>query len=310
MNSQKKINLLLKIILPIAAVFLGVYGIGVWQIRQLNTSLDFPPAASDTLAQFKLASDCTFKSITGSKVYFDMGSRHSFIQQKVLDKLRNINYPMKEIGVFIYTTDNNGHRRLFTKKVRLDIYFPNPAMPDSIYILKNVDLLVSDGEFDNLIGMDILRHMVLEHINDANEIRLYRSVPYGYTEVCNINMHTSIWSSLCSTNRRASIDLVVNDEAPTKYFFDTGGDMRRFDLVQPLNMLRGATSAVQVDPTTGLMVQKHCRVSFGNRLKYSSVVYADSLHTDKYSVNPLKLFDQDIVIDFPGEKLYTRSTRQ
>ena len=310
MNSGKKINRLLKIILPIAAVILGIYGIGVWQTRQLNTALEFPPAASDTLARFKLASDCTFKSITGSKVYFDMGSRHSFIQQKVLDKLRSINYPMEETGVFICTVDNNGHRKLFTKKVRLDIHFPNPAMPDSIYILKNVDLLVSDDIYGNLIGMDILRHMVLEHINDANEIRLYLSVPSGYAEVCDINMNNSIWSGMCSTNRRASIDLVVNDEAPTKYYFDTGGDMRRFDLVQPLSMLPGATSAVCVDPVTGLMVQEHCRVSFGNRLKYSSVVYADSLHTDKYSVNPLKLFDQDIVIDFPGEKLYTGNTRQ
>lgn len=310
MNFPKKNNRLLKIILPIIALILGAYGIEIWQIRQLNTSLEFPPATSDTLARFELANDCTFKSITGSKVYFDMGSRHSFIQQKVYDKLHSIDYPMEETGVLIYTTDNDGRRKFFTKKVRLDIHIPNPAMPDSIYILKNVDLLVSDGEYDNLIGMDVLRHMVLEHIDSANEIRLYRSIPSGYTEVCDINMHNSIWSSMCSTNRRASINLVVNDEAPTKYYFDTGGDMRRFDLVQPLSMLRGATSAVHVDPETGLMMQEHCRVSFGNRLKYSSVVYADSLHTDKYSVNPLKLFDQDIVIDFPGGKLYTRNTRQ
>lgn len=308
--TKKKINRLLKIILPIAVVILGVYGIGIWQIRQLNASIEFPPAASDTLARFKLADDCTFKSITGSKVYFDMGSRHSFIQKESVEKLRSMNYPMKEIGVFVYTTDNNGHSKLFTKKVRLDVYFPNPAMPDSKYILRDVDLLVSDDVNGNLIGMDILRHMVLEHINDANEIRLYRSVPPGYTEVCDIDINNSVWNGMCSTNRRASIELVVNDEAPTEYFFDTGGDMRRFDLVQPLDMLSGATSAVSVDSLTGLMVQGHCRVSFGNRLKYSSVVYADTLHTDKYSVNPLKLFDQDIVIDFPGEKLYTRNARQ
>lgn len=301
---------LLLSLLILAAVVVGVYSFGVWQVHRLNDKLFYPATKSGLIASFPLADDCTLVSISGQRVYFDMGSRHSFIRRDIKDQLKAEGYPMEEIPVLMYTTDCDGHYNLYTQKVRLNILFPNPEEPDSTYEVKNVELLVSDDPYDNLIGMDVLQHVVVEHINETDKIRLYHSLPEGYEEVCDIEVHESPLGHIISPSRRASIKLAVNDDEPRDYFFDTGGKMRAFELVQPTSKLHSATSTVRVDSTTGLAVQDHCRVSFGNRLRYCDVVYSDTLHTDDYSVNPLKLFNQDIVIDFPNQKLYTRTPRK
>lgn len=292
----------------VLVVVVGVYAYGVWQVRKLNTEVEIPRAQSDMIASFSLADDCTFRSVGGQAVFFDMGSRHSFVSPKSLERLREIGHPFEQSKTLVYTTDPDGHYRFYTSKVRFDVFLPNPEMPDSVFWLRNVELLVSDNVVDNVIGMDILRLFVIEHINKTGEVRIYHnSVPEGYEPVSDIDVHDSPLGQMLAPSRRASISLVVNDDAPRDYFFDTGGRMRTIEIVQPTRKIHSATSIVTTDSLSGLQVQNHCRVAFGNRLKYATVVYCDSLHTDEYSVNPLLLFRQDIVLDLPNGKLLARN---
>ena len=75
-------------------------------------------------------------------------------------------------------------------------------------------------------------------------------------------------------------------------------------IVQPLKDINKATSPVRIDSVTGLSVQENCRVQIGDRMRFAKVTYADTLHTDKYSVNPFRMFNRSIVLDIPGKKLY------
>lgn len=293
------------LLLAVVGVALGVYGLGLWQVSRINADIVFADVGSNLLMQFPMDSTATFRAQTGGNVYFDMGSRHSFCTPEEVERLRARNYPIEERRCLLLTTDKNGHYRLYTRKIKLDVPIPNADLAGGYYYIRNAELIVDETVDDNVFGMDFLRHLALERVWDSNELRLYRHAPQGYVAVCDIN----VYGPGPGSTMRASINLKVNDEEPREYFFDTGGDMRAVELVQPLHQADYALSAVKVDSVTGLKVQRRCKVQFGNRLRYSSVVYCDTLHTDEYSVNPLRLFDQDMVLDMKGKKLMIHKTR-
>lgn len=295
----------LSVLVAVAAL---AYTLGVWQVGRLNNNLRPQAVESNMLVRFALDPECTVRSNTGSKVFFDMGSRHSFISSAELDRLTEIGYPFRLERCLMVTTDPSGRYKLYTRKVVLDIGLPNPELPGGYYHIRNADLLVSDRADDNIFGMDILRRFVLERTWDNNEMRLYKNVPEGYVPVCDINVYDAELGNLLSPSLRASIMLTVNNDEPREYFFDTGGEMRKYELVQPRANADYALSSLTQDSITGHLIQPRCYVTFGDRLRYSSVVYCDTLHTDKYSVNPLRLFDQDMVLDMPGRKMLVHKT--
>lgn len=302
MRPHKKTKKTLIWLLGIVAVICCYYVYSAITIRHLNKNIIFTEAPSDTIVHFSLLPDCTFKSITGADVFVDMGSRHSFISQETLETMKRQNYKVEIKPILLYTADENGRYNLYTQKAIVDVELPNSEIPGN-YKLKNVELLVSKSASQNVIGMDILSQFAIEFIDSTQEVRFYRQAPGDYKYVCDIDLHDTSFGTLLGSKNRASIKIAVNDEGPIDYFFDTGGRMRHFDLVQPTNMMSKATSEIVTDSIYGLNIQKHCRVSYGHRLKYGDVVYSDTLHTDKYSVNPLRLFDQDIVLDFPNARL-------
>lgn len=305
-SHNRLLMLSLSVLLATAAL---AYTLGVWQVSRLNNSLQPQPVESNMLVRFKLDPECTVRSGAGSRVFFDMGSRHSFISSAELERLEKIGYPFQVESCLMITTDPSGRYKLYTRKVVMDIGLPNAELPGGYFHLRNADLLVSDRADDNIFGMDILRRFVIERTWESNEMRLYKNVPEGYVRVCDINVYDAELGNLLSPSLRASIMLTVNNDEPREYFFDTGGEMRSYELVQPRSNADYALSSLKTDSITGYLIQPRCYVTFGDRLRYSSVVYCDTLHTDKYSVNPLRLFDQDMVLDMPGRQMLVHKTR-
>lgn len=291
------------------ATLSGVYAYGVWQVKRLNSRIEVPETGGKPLVRFEMGRDCTVRARTGSKVFFDMGSRHSFVSSDEVERFRAIGYPLTVERCFIVTTDPAGRYRTYTQKVVMDLPLPNPELPDSTCYLHHAELLVSDHGNDNILGMDILRQFVIERRWNSNELLLYRETPENYFPVCKINVYGASVGGPLSTSLRASVVLQVNNDEPREYFFDTGVEMRHIELVQPLDRSSYALSEITTDSISGLPVQKRCFVAFGDRIRYSSVIYCDTLHTDKYSVNPLRLFDQDMVLDMPGKRLLVHKTR-
>lgn len=305
-SARKKLLLLLCV--PVLALA-GVYGYSIWQLNHLNSQYHFQDIPGNLVGSFRAGPGNSMNPVSGNVVYFDLGSRHSFINRKSIERLREIGSPVEFSNTLIWSTDADGRYRLYTEKVKTDITIPNPELPDSLFVIHDVELLVVDDDKLNVFGMDIIRNLVVERLWPEGIINLYKEVPEGYHTVMKLHVHDSVFENYIGNTGRAAIDLVVNDSESREYFLDSGGNMVGIEVVQPEDQMHMATTKIEIDSVTGLYTQRQCRVSFGDRLRYSSVVYCDTLHTDKYSVNPMKLFDQDFVLDMPGRRLMIHKTR-
>lgn len=302
-TSRRKCWLSLLLLLAVVA---GVYAAGVYQICTFNRDMVIPDTGRNLLARFTLDKDGYLYSPSGKHVILDMGSRHTFINRETLDQFKEEGYPAIEMPTLVYTTDQAGRYHLYTRKVVMPMLLTDPNAPDSILRLENCELLISNDGHPNVIGMDTLEHFVVGHDADTGEISLYRNVPEGYTAVSRLNTGDKSVAEAMGYNRRLYIPLQVNDDAPQNYYFDTGNSIRGIDLVQPMANIERAKSPVIPDTASGLMMQPKCRVIVGERVRFADVVYSDTLHTDRYSLNPFRLFTHTFVIDIPGRVLYYR----
>lgn len=285
-----------------------IHVLNSYRIKHFNVNMVFEPVPGGVLAQFPLGEECTLVSVSGFPVDFDMGSRHSFMSEKSLVKIKKDGYPIEIKPTLVYTTDEHGQYRLYTHKVCLDLILPNPNVEGGKYFIRNAELLVNDRSDRNIFGMDVLRNFVIERLYTTNELIIYQTLPAlkDYLLLSDITLHNSLLGDVFGEVGRASVSLRVNNDDKREYFFDTSGEMRNIEIVQPKDRMNSALTKVTYDSIIGHHVQRHCKVKFGDRLRYSTVVYSNDIHTDEYSVNPLKLFDSDVIFDFPGRQLLIR----
>lgn len=293
------------LIVTLIALFL----INNYRVRTMSNNIQFEPTPSSGIAaHFFLSERYSMKFLHGEEAVFDMGSRHSLMCLETLQHVIDNAIPHKIAPAMIYTKDVNGQYKLYAKKITIDISLPNPECPDSAYPIHNVELLIDDSTSNNVLGMNVLKHFAIQRLYQTNEIFLYFNAPENnYQEVCKLKLHESILGSLFNNEvNRASVSLIVNGEEPRAYFMDTGQSMRNIEVVQPEDNIASATGRVQIDTVTGMITQNRCKVKFGNRLRFSRVIYENDLHTDKYGMNPFNFFNQDCIIDIPNRRLLIR----
>lgn len=307
MSNKRKIILSVLCLLLVVA---GAYAYSVWQLSRLNTSFYFMDTPGNLIGSFSVGESNVIHQPSGNDVTFALGSRHSFIAHDDAVRLKELGYPVKFSNTLILTTAPTGQYHIYTQKVKLDVTFINPSLPDSAFVIHDVELLVRPDGTRNVIGMDILSKMVIERLWPENIVNLYKEVPPSYYEVSPIKFHDSTLGNYVRLNGRASIPLSVNDEEPRDYYLVTADKMWNYEIVQPKKNRLLATTPVEWDSIKGVYVQSRCRVNFGNRLRYSSVVYSDDVHSARYVINPLRFFDQDFVLDMPGRRLMIHRTRE
>lgn len=288
----------------VLAVILGVYGAGVYQIYHFNDKMEIPDGKDNCIVRFAPDENGMVYTAHGAPYTIDMGSRHSFISPKTLDRLKAEGVNAEEQQTLLYTIDQSGHYRIYTRKVVMPMYFFADTASTDVVTFNNVELLISDRVDGNVLGMDFLEKFVIERDKDAETVSLLRHVPDNYIFVCDLNGHDSAIGDLFGYSRRIYIPLKVNDEEYQNYYFDTGREIRSCMLVQPLKDISKATTPVRIDSVTGMATQENCRVQIGDRMRFAKVTYADTLHTDKYSINPFRAFNRSVVMDLPAKKLY------
>lgn len=280
-----------------------------YRLRAISNDIIFDELpASEVAAHFTLSTDCSVTILDDEMASFDMGSRHSLIGRQMLQHIIDSNHPHSIKPAMLYTKDVNGNYKIYTKKLTTDITLPNPECPDSVYWIHNVDFLIDNTIDYNVLGMNVLKHFAIQRLYDTNEVILYFDAPeYNYMNVCGIKLHESLLGSLFSNEiNRVSIPLIVNGEDPRHYFMDTGRAMHTIEVVQPEENLASAAGRVERDSVTGVLTQHRCKVKFGNRLRFTRVIYENDIHTDKYGMNPLNFFNQDCILDIPNSRLLIR----
>lgn len=98
------------------AVLGGVYAYSIWQLSQLNSNPQFQEVPGNLICRFKTGSDTSINPASGNTVYFDLGSRHSFINRRSAERLDSLGFTPKYSPTIVYTTDADGHYHLFTHK--------------------------------------------------------------------------------------------------------------------------------------------------------------------------------------------------
>lgn len=303
-NHKYPLKITLAALLIVLAVVFGVYGAGIYQIYHFNSKMEIPDGPDNLILTIHPDSAGFVHDAVDCAVTIDMGSRHSFITAETLARLKGLGYDAQEQQTLLYTTDQSGHYRIYTRKVVMPVKFLTDSVGTDTVTFNHVELLISNREEGNLLGMDFLEKFVLAHDKHTGAISLLRAVPDSAAFVTDLNGHDSAIGDLFGYSRRVYVSLMVNDETPENYYLDTGRGMRSCALVQPKKNISKATTPVRRDSISGMMIQDNCRVQIGDRMRFAQVTYSDSLHTDEYSINPFTALNRSVILDLPQKKLY------
>lgn len=173
-------------------------------------------------------------------------------------------------------------------------------------IVRNVDF-IKDPDGVSTLGLDFLRHFKLECLHGCRALNLIDSVPAAYTRVIDIehNIHLTdpLWSPV-----RCYMKVWVN-QRPDRYMLDTG--LQRTAVKKPSSHRRYAKHELRPDTVRTMLeesqayVDTEAWVDFGVRSGTNRVFYYDNSEED-FQINPLNVFQQDMLFDIEGAGIYFR----
>lgn len=255
----------------------------------------------------------------------DTGADASSITEDDLNKLRKMGYKVEEVFYPAIGRDGRGDIVFSTKRYRVDLPFytysvikenghtvldslgvpvidiEHPARPNVIH---NVDFMPSKTGY-SVLGIDFLEKFKIESHGRQRMLAFYFDMPKGYEETAKLTISKSpkFWHLL---GHRYYIDLDVEGYT-NSYFLDTGIQgaflKRSKKECKEINMddfildtvasYRGRFPALRDD---------NAWIKIGNREGRRVVYYYDN-DEESFAINPLNMFDYDLLIDFAGGKL-------
>jgi hypothetical protein len=295
--------------MSVTLVFAGIfaYGLGLYQVIHFNSSMEIPETGRNHVTTFKLENG-QLRTAGGVKFYLDMGSRHNFITPATLRDLHALGCQLRERPTLVLTVNSDGKQQLFLRKVSLTLEMPDSLSTSGRTAIRNVEMFIADKNDDNILGMDFLERFCVECKIPSQQISLYRYAPDNYMPIARIKAHGTNLADWLGYSKHYYCTMQVNDEEPHNFYFDTGCRMQRVKMVQPTSDTLIATNRLSIGHTSGLPVQRHCRVRVGDRLKFATVAYVDDIAQHRYVVNPFRFFTQDFVIDFRHNQLMLHRT--
>ena len=257
--------------------------------------------------------------VPGVQFRLDSGSDLSTITEEDLDKLRKMGCQVKTSIYPALGRDGQGVYRAnikrYTVSLPLHIYtfttdtlgFKHEQLVKSTHnVLHNVDFVPSESGFSTL-GIDLLENFRVDFQYENGVIALYFTRPDGYQDLATLKADSSPSKSIWIGNRYY-MDIKI-DRQTDSYFLDT--DLQYQQIKLPENQRRRSKRHISkaIARTTlhtyEAIVDNDAWMEVGNRAGGVSAYYYDS-REEQYSFNPLNMFQQDILIDYPGKVLALR----
>lgn len=317
--SYKPVNIILRAVCIIAvAVVLVCVGLYL-----LSSQRDVRFDAPDTeMGQLPIVGpNALTEMIPGLTMKFDTGCDFSIITRRDLETIKSMGLSVDSTWYPQYGRDRGGHSSIRWRRYKVDVPFGHYEYSmDSIgrvaykylgeyNVLRNVDFVLADDSETSLLGIDLLENFILEYEAAMQTLNLCTAIPERYKPVDDIHEVKSL-TDLLTLGHRYYVDITL-DRKTNLYFLDTG--MRDVHIKLPMSaharskrnmhsdsiLLRGRMIPMFVDSTAW--------AEYGNRAGSYMAHYYDSWYGDEdYSVNPLMLFQQDAVLDFPNRTLLLR----
>ncbi len=252
---------------------------------------------------------------------FDTGADISTINDRDLETLRKKGYKIKESHMPITGRDGYGKYIFSVKRYTVDLPIGGyRVLTDSLgnselvytgkpaNTIMNVDFAHTEDTLST-IGLDVLQKFKLECLYNPGAVCLRNDVDTEqYQEVAklqtNIYLLDRFWPS-----ERCYVIISVNQH-PNIFLMDTG--LQKTAIKMPTSDIIRSKYALHNDSIRTMLhafeaqVEDQAWVDFGNRSGSRRVFYYDNSE-DKYQVNLLNVFDQDLVIDIPDKAIYFRT---
>lgn len=309
-----------KILVSLLAILVAGYAL----LFAFDTQANVAAARPDTIiASLPLAATqpLTVRVADGLMFKFDTGSDISCITPADLEKLRARGAVIRTKHLPMFGRTSNGRICFSAKRYVIDLpleyYTAHPDSNGNNYsqqrmaerdnVLREVEFMLLETPGDvSCFGIDLLRNFAIEHLYNEHLIRIHTERPDGYQDFSPLN--TSYWPSHTPwPGRRYYITLDV-DHVSDDYFLDTG--LRNASVKLPWKRAEKSRRRLSTDSLVSQFGVFPARtddawVECGNRAGTQVAFYCDNAE-EPFIVNPLNLFTQDMLIDFPNSSIALR----
>lgn len=264
----------------------------------------------------------SFISPTYDMVFLvDTGSDLSMICPETIQQLKKKGFKVDSVFCPVFYRNNNGDILFTTKRYIADIpihkwnstrsangsVFYECDTTKDINVMRNVNFIPSPDNI-NILGLDLLRHMVMEYRVDRGTLSFVNKVPEGYEFLTHLDEETSFWNIVGCANRytlKMSVGDFTND-----YIVDTALDL--VSVKHPASDSVNARSRLQTRAHMtphGRMLQTRISpkewAQMGARAGSTTVSYFNDGNSS-YAINPVRFTSQDIVFDFINNRICLR----
>lgn len=311
---RRKLLLTLTITVAVIAILFG----SICSLSsQTSLAIDNPDGPICTIPVS--VSQLMVEVVPGLKFKLDTGSDVSTITAADLALLDSLGYKASESFYISPGRDGRGDTRVETQRYTVSIPIGEysfttdslgtmTALPTGriVNIIRNIDFVPSHTEM-SVLGIDFLEQFKMEFNYNDKSLSLYRQLPEGYQKITDITTSSSPIDKIMLGNRYY---LTIKAERKrNNYFIDTGIRNARIKLParESSRSHRDLADTVIISARGQFpgKIDNNAWLIFGDRAGSYQVCYYDN-DEEEYAINPLNLFDQDIILDFKGNALLLR----
>lgn len=290
---------------------------------QTKLSADIPTGA---LGVMPVSGKPQFLTLTPElRFKLDTGADVSTITEEDLQTLEKNGYKVEKLFYPAMGRDGRGDINFSTVRYRVDLPFftysvvkkDGHTIRDSVgepiidmlhpvrkNVIHNVDFMPSKTGF-SVLGIDFLEKFKLESIGRNRMAAFYFDMPKGYEEVAKIyeSREPMQWAYL---GHRYYVDIDIDGQTDP-YFIDSG--IQKAFIKRPSDdIVREGKTNLDADTVASYrgkfpaMRDDNAWIKIGNR-EGKRIVYFYDNDEEVYAINPLNMFDYDLLLDFAGGKM-------
>lgn len=314
-NIMKR-KIILTVTLPIAVAAI-LFGLICSLSSQTSLAIDNPGGPVCTIPVS--GTPLMVEILPGLKFKLDTGSDMSTITAEDLALLESLGYKADKSFYISPGRDGKGDMHIETTRYTLSLpigefrFFTDSlgeaaASPTGriANVIHNIDFVPSHSE-TSVLGIDFLEHFKLEFHYTSKSISLYSELPEGYQKITEIETSLSPVYKMFLGNRYYMT--IKAERKRDRYFIDTGIRNARIKLParESIRSHRDLSDTIIISTRGNFpgKIDNDAWLIFGDRAGSYQVCYYDN-DEEEYAINPLNLFDQDIILDFEGNALLLR----
>lgn len=264
----------------------------------------------------------TIELFEGSNFVVNTGVSYSSINRTTLEKLRGMGMDIEECSAPIFGRGDDGKLRTFTDYVKVTLPIGGYQLDvDSVYhtiywrptgeiinTVSDVNMIVTENNQVNQLGMDFLENFILEFQYYRKCIALRSRVEEDYQELGTMYSPRT-FENFLGFGHRYYIDARVDNHEQHPFYLQSGMDYVSMKLpIGDTVIAKGNLNPDMfrsVEGPADIRLVKNAFVELGTRSGTHEVFYTPHF-TAKYCINPLRYFTQDVAMDFSGGKIYLR----